>query len=134
LLSPERITAVIEHERGHAQEHHGLVMLPMLGITNVFGWIPYARLAPREIAALLEMSADDFSARRGDPHTLASALLDMATSGWTPSCALSAADSDVPNRVRRLLSGSRTSKKAATFTALLAVATLAAPLLVAASA
>ncbi len=130
LLGAEQIVAVIEHERGHAQEHHGLVMLPMVGVRNLFGWIPYARLAPREIASLLEMSADDFSARRGDPLTLATALVDMATSGGAPSCALSAAGADVTDRVGRLLSGSRNSKRAAVASALLAGAVMALPVTV----
>lgn len=127
LLCPEQIASVIDHERGHAQEHHGLVMLPMLGLRNLFGWIPYARLAPKAMASLLEMSADDFSARRRDPLTLATALVDMAASGWAPSCALSAARSDVPSRVGRLLSCSRTSKKAAASATLLAGVVLSLP-------
>ena len=84
LLGPTEIAAVIEHERGHVHERHGLVMLPMLGLKNLFRWIPYARLAPREISTLLEMSADDYSARRFDPLTLAGALVDMAASGCAP--------------------------------------------------
>ena len=110
LLGPAEISAVIEHERGHVHERHGLVMLPMLGLKNLFRWVPYARLAPQEIATLLEMSADDYSARRFDPLTLAGALVDMAASGCAPRCALSAADSAVPRRVSRLLSSSRNSK------------------------
>jgi hypothetical protein len=130
LLGPTEIAAVIEHERGHVQERHGLVMLPMLGLENLFRWIPYARLAPREIASLLEMSADDFSARRYDPLTLAGALVDMATAGCAPRCALSAAGSDVPQRVSRLLSPSRTSKKIAVASGLLTGAVLVLPLAV----
>ena len=42
LLSSRQARAVIEHERGHAHEHHGLVMLPMLGIRRLFAWVPYA--------------------------------------------------------------------------------------------
>jgi Zn-dependent protease with chaperone function len=56
LLSSHEARAVIGHEQGHAQEHHGLVMLPMLGLQKLFAWVPYARLAPVEIASLLEMS------------------------------------------------------------------------------
>ena len=128
LLGPGEIAAVIAHERGHVHERHGLVMLPMLGLKNLFRWIPYARLAPREIATLLEMSADDYSARRYDPLTLAGALVDMAASGCAPRCALSAAGSDVPRRVSRLLSSSRNSKKTAVTSGLLAGAVLVLPL------
>jgi Zn-dependent protease with chaperone function len=130
LLGPTEIGAVIEHERGHVQERHGLVMLPMLGLKRLFRWIPYARLVQREIAALLEMSADDYSARRYDPRALAGALVDMAASGCAPRCALSAAGSDVPQRVSRLLSTSRKSKKTAAATGLLAGAVLLLPLIV----
>jgi Zn-dependent protease with chaperone function len=130
LLGPMEIAAVIEHERGHVHERHGLVMLPMLGLSSLFRWIPYARLAPREIASLLEMSADDYSARRCDPLTLAGALVDMAASGCAPRCALSVAGSDVPQRVSRLLSSSRNSKKTAVASGLLASAVLVLPLAV----
>lgn len=130
LLGPREIAAVIEHERGHVQERHGLVMLPMLGLKNLFRWIPYARLAPREIATLLEMSADDYSARRYDPLTLAGALVDMAASGCAPKCALSAAGSGVPQRVSRLLSNSRNSKGTALASGLLAGAVVVLPLAV----
>jgi Zn-dependent protease with chaperone function len=130
LLGPTEIGAVIEHERGHVQERHGLVMLPMLGLKNLFRWVPYARLVQREIATLLEMSADDYSARRYDPLTLAGALVDMAASGCAPQCALSAAGSDVPQRVSRLLSSSRNSKKTAVASGLLAATVLVLPLTV----
>jgi Zn-dependent protease with chaperone function len=130
LLGSEEIAAVIEHERGHAQERHGFVMLPMMGLRNLFRWIPYARLASLQIAALLEMSADDYSARRGDPRTLARALVGMASSGWAPSCALSIGGSGVSERVTRLLSGRRNSKGAAAASALLAACAVALPLTV----
>jgi Zn-dependent protease with chaperone function len=127
LLDREQIDAVIEHERGHAHEHHGLVMLPMLGLTTVLAWIPYAKLAPMAMASLLEMAADDFSVRRSRPRILATALVDMASSGWTPSCALAATGSDVSTRVARLLSPARTSRRAAVAAAAMAGAVLAVP-------
>ena len=130
LLGPSEISAVIEHERGHIHERHGLVMLPMVGLKHLFRWIPYARLAPREIATLLEMSADDYSTRRYDPLTLAGALVDMAASGRAPRCALSVAGSDVQRRVSRLLSSPRNSKKVAVTSGLLAGAVLVVPLAV----
>jgi Zn-dependent protease with chaperone function len=130
LLGPAEIAAVIQHERGHAQERHGLVLLPMLGLRDLFRWIPYARLASLQIAALLEMAADDYSVRRGDSRTLARALVDMAGSGWAPSCALSAAGLDVSDRVSRLLSADRHSKGAVAASALVALCAVALPLTV----
>lgn len=128
LLSSRQARAVIEHERGHAHEHHGLVMLPMVGLRKLFAWVPYARLAPVEIASLLEMSADDYSARRNDPVHLAGALILMATSGRVPSCAFGAGRNAIPRRVDRLLHESRNSKRAALATAFIAGAVISAPL------
>ena len=128
LLSSRQARAVIEHERGHAQEHHGLVMLPMVGLRKLFAWIPYARLAPVEIASLLEMSADDYSARRNDPIHLAGALILMATSDHVPGCAFGAAGNAIPRRVERLLHESRNSKRTALATTCIAGAVISAPL------
>lgn len=128
LLSPPQSHAVIGHERGHAHEHHGLVMLPMLGLRRLFAWVPYARLAPGEMASLLEMSADDYSARRNDPLHLASALVRMATAGPVPSCALGASGGAIPARVERLLDESRNSKKTAMTAGIMAAVILSAPL------
>lgn len=128
LLNSLQTRAVIEHERGHAHEHHGLVMLPMVGLGKLFAWVPYARLGPDEIASLLEMSADDYSARRNDPVDLAAALVLMATSGRVPSCAFGAVDNAIPRRVDRLLLKSRNSKSTALATGLLAVAIVSTPL------
>ncbi len=128
LLSSSQAHAVIEHERGHAHEHHGLVMLPMTGLRKMFGWVPYAQLASGEIASLLEMSADDYSAKRNDPVNLAAALVRMATSGPVPSCALGSSGGDIPRRVERLLDASRNSKVLATASAIGAVALVSAPL------
>jgi len=128
LLSSREARAVIGHEQGHAHEHHGLVMLPMVGLQKLFAWVPYARLAPVEIASLLEMSADDYSSRRNDPRHLAAALVLMATSGHVPSCALGAASAAIPIRVERLLHTSRNSKMTAVATGCIAGAIISAPL------
>ena len=107
LLDKMELAAVVAHERGHANERHGLVMLPLVGIRNVFGWIPYAGLAPTSVAGLLEMAADDFSTRLYDRNTLASALVSMATAGAAPSCTFAANGGSVAGRVERLLNGHR---------------------------
>jgi Zn-dependent protease with chaperone function len=130
LLSRTQAHAVIEHERGHAHEHHGLVMLPMWGLRKIFAWVPYARLAPIEMGSLLEMSADDYSAKRSDPVELATALVQMATSGYVPSCALGAAGHGIPRRVDRLLGASRNSKRIAIASGVLAAIVVSTPLAV----
>ncbi len=127
ILDRSQLAAVIEHERGHAHERHGLVMLALAPLGSLFRWVPYARLAPTQVGILLEMAADDFSARRGGGQALATALIEMATLCQTPGCALAAARSAVPTRVQRLLSDGSTSKWVTFGSALLAGAVLCVP-------
>jgi len=107
LLDDTQLEAVVAHERGHAHERHGLVMLPLVCISKVFALIPYARLAPSSVAGLLEMAADDYAARSQDRGTLASALVSMATAGTLPSCTLGLTGGLVTRRVERLLAQRR---------------------------
>lgn len=128
LLGAEEVEAVIEHERGHAHGRHGLVLLPMVSLRELFAWIPYAKLAPREMASLLEMAADDFASRRSNRHAMAAALVEMATVHWAPNCALALCGSGVSSRVDRLLASSPpTSKRAMYGSVLLAVGAVAVP-------
>ena len=128
LLGPGELWAVIHHERGHARERHGLVMLPMLGLSKLFGWVPYARHAPANLSLLLEMAADDFSSRHSDRRALAAALVQMATEGWAPSCGIALTGSDVVRRVSRLVGEDPRSKGCAALSAGLAIASLLLPL------
>jgi Zn-dependent protease with chaperone function len=132
-LSDQELHAVIAHERGHAREHHGLIMLPMAPLTDLFAWIPYARLAPTCVAGLLEMAADDHAVRQHQPAALASALVQMATlagsAGGTnvPCCAFGATAVGVPARVDRLLNPGRSSRRTAAYSGLAAVAIVTLP-------
>jgi len=130
LLDQAQLAAVIEHERGHAHERHGLVMLPMTSLTEPFRWIPYARLAPRAVAGLLEMAADDHAARRHAPSSLASALVALSTSSGPPRCAFAVASHGVNDRVQRLLGADRVSKTVAATAGLLGAVAVALPLAV----
>ncbi len=128
MLTERELAAVVEHERGHASEHHGLVMLPLAAVSDLFRWIPYARLAPRTVAELLEMAADDFAARRHDSKSLASALVRLSASGPVPSCALALSSHIVPRRVHRLLGAKRTSRQTTALIGVMAGAVAIAPL------
>ena len=130
LLDQSQLAAVIEHERGHAHERHGLVMLPMTSLTEPFRWIPYARLAPRAVAGLLEMAADDHAARRHAPSSLASALVALSTSATPPRCAFALASLGVNVRVQRLIAPDRTCKRTAIAAGLLGTMAVVAPLAV----
>jgi hypothetical protein len=109
LLDELELDAVLAHERGHAAERHGLVMLPLVCVSRALRFIPYARLAPSSVAALLEMAADDYAARREDMGALVSALVSMATAGAPPSCAFGMNGGLISRRVERLLRGHRGS-------------------------
>jgi Zn-dependent protease with chaperone function len=130
LLDPDELQAVVAHERGHAHEAHGLVMLPLVGMRRTIGFIPYARLAPTAVAGLLEMAADDYAARRTDRQKLASALVSMATAGAKPSCGLALTGGSVPLRLERLLREPRNGRSVALGTALLVLGMVAVPLAV----
>jgi bla regulator protein blaR1 len=131
LLPRHELSAVIEHERAHAHEQHGLVMLPMAGLTSVLGWIPYARQAPVEVALLLEMAADDYSAQRATRQSLAAALVHMASEGWAPGCAMAVTGSDVVARVSRLLRPASHGKQSALVAAGLGVGAVLIPVSIA---
>ena len=111
LLDDAELDAVVAHERGHAHERHGLVMLPLAGVSKVFAFVPYARLAPSSVAGLLEMAADDYAVRRRDPSALISALVSMATAGAVPSCPFALTGGWVSRRVERLLHGNPESTR-----------------------
>ena len=113
LLDDAELEAVIAHERGHAYERHGLVLMPLMGISKVLTFIPYARLAPVAVAGLLEMAADDYAVRRIDRFALVSALVSMATAGAPPRCAFGLSANSVPRRVNRLLNGPTNSRRLA---------------------
>jgi Zn-dependent protease with chaperone function len=130
LLDFRELHAVVAHERGHAHEAHGLVMLPLVCLSRTLGFIPYARLAPAAVAGLLEMAADDYAARHASRAALASALVSMATGGAQPSCGFALTGGSIPRRVDRLLREPRGARPVAFGTSLLVVGLLAIPLAV----
>ncbi len=127
LLGDEQLGAVLAHERGHARGRHGIVMLPFASMDTLLRWMPYVRHARTEVAALLEMAADDFAAKESHPRHLAGALVEMASSGTAPSCALAATTTAVSTRVVRLLSPRRTSQATATWALVASAATVLVP-------
>jgi Zn-dependent protease with chaperone function len=127
LLSTQELAAVLAHERGHARERHGLVMIPMAGLTSIMGWIPYARLAPSAVAELLEMAADDYSIRLHGVEPLAQSLVKLASSGRLPTCTFAFAANDVPARMLRLLDADRSSRRSAFIALAIGATLMAAP-------
>lgn len=130
LLEPAELGAVLAHEQGHARGHHGLVLLPFASLLQVLSFVPYAAFAPSATAMLVELAADDAAARTTDRHTLASALISMASAGATPAprCALGASGVAIGFRVHRLLGTDRPSVGHLFMSATLSLLVVAAPM------
>jgi len=101
-LDPAQLAAVLAHERAHLTgRHHRLLALARIG-GLVLPVLPLMRDAGAQVARLAEMRADDAAARAGDPRSLATALVVLAT-GASPAPGLAAAATDAVQRIRRLL-------------------------------
>lgn len=73
-LGAEGLRAVVEHERAHLQQRHGLIL--RLAQVNVacFPALPSARRLDREARVLTELAADDVAASRCGAGAVARAL------------------------------------------------------------
>lgn len=103
-LDEDEVRAVLEHELAHVVQRHDLVVLPFLALGATFPWLPAVRTAREQVAALVEMLADDRAARRHDGRVLARALWKVAE-GQAPAGGLGAGGpaSGVLERACRLL-------------------------------
>ncbi|MGH9207565.1 MAG: M56 family metallopeptidase [Acidimicrobiales bacterium] len=128
LLDSDELSAVVAHERGHQHARHDLAMLPFASMNALLAWVPYVHHARKSVATLFEMAADDFAAKRADPRALASALVEMSSSGSVLTCAFGIASTGVTARVCRLLQPTRTSPKTAAIALSAALGVVALPL------
>ncbi|MFL0410208.1 M56 family metallopeptidase [Microbacterium paludicola] len=83
-LDQDELAAVIAHERAHVEQRHEVLLVAFKAWRDALPWFPIAARAESEVAALVEMRADD-SARRSlrwtgvDPDAvLARAILRVA--------------------------------------------------------
>lgn len=83
-LHQDELAAVIAHERAHVEQRHEVLLVAFKAWREALPWFPIAARAESEVAALVEMRADD-SARRSlrwtgvDPDAvLARAILRVA--------------------------------------------------------
>jgi Zn-dependent protease with chaperone function len=110
-LTPRQLDAALAHEHAHLAGRHHLALIIARSFTRAFSRVPVFPLAEREIAALLEVLADDAAARRYGRIAVAQALIGLACgrSGLAvPSVAMPAGGSGVTTRVQRLLAPPRT--------------------------
>jgi len=109
-LERPQLQAVVAHERAHLRERHHLVLLGAAAFGVAFAIVPLFRQARREVAALVEMRADDVAARRHGRASVASALVSVANGSVpVPGSVLAAGGAGVTAlwRVRRLLGPAR---------------------------
>jgi len=130
ILNNDRLAAVLAHERGHARERHGIVLLPFAAMDSVLRFVPYAHHARQEVAALLEMAADDYAIRSSSPHTLAAALVAMSSTSSAPTCTFAASTTGLVARVNRLIDPATPSRGIAASAIGAAILVIAVPLTV----
>jgi len=80
-LTPDQLAAVMAHERAHLRGHHHLVLAGARSLQRAFPRVPLFAAAPTELAALVEMVADDRAGRGGLGTDVATALLALAGMG-----------------------------------------------------
>lgn len=130
MLDEVQVAAVLAHEHAHLRGRHHLAISAAAALVRAFPWLPAFAVARREITRLIELVADDHATRSSHRHSLAEAMLTLAT-GAAPAGALAASDSDAVTRVRRLIAGYRPLTTWARTVAVTAAVTLvAAPALV----
>ena len=108
-LDGEQTAAVLAHERAHAVgRHHRLVLAARL-LAGAFSKVSGLRVLEGQVVRLVEICADDVAARAHRRLALAHALVTMAEIGeqrpmsWTPAGSLGLVESDVAERLHRLL-------------------------------
>jgi len=100
-LDERHLAAVIAHERAHLAGHHHQILSFIQGVRAVAPKMKLFSAGAREIARLVEMSADHHAARLHGTTTLLEALMAL-TASPIPSGALGATGGSVLARAQRL--------------------------------
>jgi Zn-dependent protease with chaperone function len=101
-LTDRHLQAVLAHERAHLAGRHHDVLTFARAFAAAIPWLTLFSRGAREIARLLEISADDAAARSHGSQTLLDALLALSVGAPTPHGAVGAAASDVLARAEHL--------------------------------
>lgn len=80
-LAPDELAAVTAHERAHIEQRHEVLLVAFKAWRRALPWFPIAARAETEVAALIEMMADDVARRTQPDDVLARAILAVASSG-----------------------------------------------------
>jgi TonB family protein len=102
--SADRLDAVLAHERAHVRSRDGFWSWLAQFHAAIFWFNPIAWWLQRRLETLAETTSDDaVVAARHDPVAYAALLLDFARHPNSRSVAMSVAESNVPERIERLL-------------------------------
>lgn len=101
-LDPDELAAVIAHERAHVEQRHDLLLLAFRAWRSALPWFPIAARAEVEVAALVEMLADDHARREVRDEVLARAILQVGASGVPGADHPVSGSMRVSDRFRRL--------------------------------
>lgn len=99
-LDDDELAAVLAHERAHLTGHHSFVITTLRGLATALPKLSLLRDGATQVARLLEMCADDASARRHGRGALLSGLITLCRA--VPAEALAVADIAVLARAERL--------------------------------
>lgn len=99
-LDAAQLDAVLAHERAHLAGRHPQIVAAMSGLASAFPRLALMVEGLEQVSRLLEMCADDASARRHGRDALLAGLLTM--SGTAPVGALGAGNIAVLERAQRL--------------------------------
>ncbi|WOF23335.1 M56 family metallopeptidase [Microbacterium betulae] len=101
-LDADELVAVIAHERAHVEQRHDLLLLAFRAWRSALPWFPIAARAEAEVAALVEMLADDHARREVRDEVLARAILSVGASGVSGAEVAVSGSTRVSDRFRRL--------------------------------
>jgi Zn-dependent protease with chaperone function len=101
-LTGRHLQAVLAHERAHLVGRHHYVLAFVRAMAAAIPWLTLFSKGSRDIARLLEISADNAAARSHGPQTLLDALLALSAGAPTPHGALGAAGTDILDRAEHL--------------------------------
>jgi hypothetical protein len=100
----DRLDAILAHERAHVRTRDGYWSWLAQLHTAIFWFNPFAWWLQRHLETLAETTSDDaVVAARHDPIAYAALLLDFARHPNSRSVVMSVAESNVPERIERLL-------------------------------
>lgn len=101
-LSPQELCSVLAHEGSHLRARHDLALLMADVLTRTFCGVRTFRTARDQVAALMEMQADDAARGAAGRRAMARALMTLSPAAH-PSSTTTNSDGVAITRIRRLV-------------------------------